>query len=263
MKYSLKKYLLNEVKDLGTVDAESKTKVERVLQKCLGWLLNELDGEWQVSKPIIYEDSQDSYIMKVELTNGFEDAEMRMGWKAHLNGDWSARKQIYESDVCPYVWLRVGDVMYGDKWLASDTLTATTRFVMKKCLDALSFNNAKLLKSTSQHQKKIPTIQQVAKIKKLIKEWCNQNVSGTNYQWIKLNPSGLQGSVRTNIDQSDFYDEDGEELGGKLDDQEYSFKVSLERKFKNWNMLNFIKAIELEYAGNEKGWLWLSVELNS
>lgn len=260
IKYSLKKQLLNEAKKPGVVDDESKGKATRNLQKCLGWLLKELVGEWQVSEPIIDDSSQESYLVKVELTNGSAKAKLRMGWKAYLNGDWSARKQIWESDVYPYAWVTIGAASASEQGFATDSLSGTTRVAIKKCLKQATMTNPELLKNMT---KSIATSEQIAKIKESIKDWCRDTVTGTNYRWIRLEPSGLQGSVRTDIDQIDFYDEDGEELGGKLDDQEYSFKVSLQRTLENRDMLHLIKEIKIEYAPNEKGWLWFSVELNS
>lgn len=268
MKYSLKKQLLNEAKKPGVVDDESKNKATKNLQKCLGWLLKELVGEWQVSEPIIDDSSQESYMVKVELTNGSAKANLRMGWKAYLNEYYDDGDGYSENDVHPYAWVTIGDADVSKQRHHTDPLSGTTRIAIEKCLKQAAMTNPELLKNMTKsiatsEQIAIATSEQIAKIKESIKDWCRDTVTGTNYRWIRLEPSGLQGSVRTDMDQIDFYDEDGEELGGKLDDQEYSFKVSLQRTLEIRDMLHLIKEIKIEYAPNEKGWLWFSVELNS
>lgn len=257
MKYSLKKHLLNEAKSKPNISAKLKNAVEKDLKKSLKRFLNELDGEWQVSEPTIYKDALDVYIMTCELNpSQGPRAEMRLGFKVreetfYHNKDWR---------YCPYAYLRIGDRWnwYEHEGFDHETLTYTMGRVMQKFLNALTFHHPELLKNTSKFKKQIPNKRQVAEIKDCIKKWCKEQRFGSDPRDIEIDSSGLNGAVRTDYDQRDFYD-----LGSGRRDQELSFQASFEEKLKAWNLLGFINKIKIQYASNGDGWCQFWVDLNS
>ena len=263
MKYSLKRYLLNEGRRIpGVVDEESKDKAIRNRQKFVGWLLEELNGEWEVSEPKIVDDPEEGlYFVTVQMSNGSDNCFLKTGWTARETGSWSALKQEWESEVLAWAGVWIGDSSYTLEGVSKyDTLTSTTKIALQRCLKKVTLTNPELLKNM---KKQVPGKKEVSQIKRIIKDWCKDTVSGTNYDWIRLDSSGLSGQVRSNIDQRDFLDEDGDDYGGKTEDQEYSFTKSLQHDLAVWRMAEFVNKAQVYYVGHEKGWLSFKVELNS